>query len=85
METVTVLKFSVFLLVAKMNYIVPFVVTILLSFRGGFCAEIFLHEMLEDLSQKLEESNKRITQLLRHTMQLELFVSEKSRSSGNVS
>ena len=60
------------------------VVALLLVFRGGFCAEISLQEMLDDMSRRLEESDKRITDLLRHTMQLELFVSEKSRSSGMV-
>lgn len=83
-KIVSVQKFSIFFLVAKMNYIVPFVVAILMSFRGGFCAEISVQEMFDDLSKKLEDSNKRITELLRHTMQLELFVAEKSRSSGNI-
>ena len=76
------LKFSFLSLVVKMNCIVPFVFAILLCFRGTFCAEISLPETIEELSQKLEESNKRIADLLRHTMQLELFVSERSRSSG---
>ena len=62
--------------------ILPLMVASLLFFRGGFCAEISLQEMVDDMSRRLEESNKRITDLLRHTMQLELFVSEKSRSSG---
>jgi hypothetical protein len=64
--------------------IVPLVVAILLSFRGGFCADISLQEMLDDISRRLDESNKRITDLMRHTMQLELFVAEKSRSTGMV-
>jgi hypothetical protein len=62
--------------------IVPLVVAILLSCHGGFCAEITLQEMINEMSKKLEQSNKRVTDLLRHTMQLELFVSENLRSSG---
>ena len=60
------------------------VLAILLSIHGGFCAEISLQETLDDMSRRLEESDKRITDLLRHTMQLELFVSERFRSSGRV-
>ena len=69
--------------------IVPFLLAILLSFHGGSCADISLQEMIDEMSRrleksdkKLEESDKRITDLLRHTMQLELFVSERLRSSG---
>ena len=61
---------------------VPFLLAILLLFHGGSCADISLQEMIDEMSRKQKESDKRITDLLRHTMQLELFVSERLRSSG---
>ncbi|XP_028414209.1 uncharacterized protein LOC114537253 isoform X2 [Dendronephthya gigantea] len=61
---------------------VLFLLAILLTFHGGSCADISLQEMIEEMSRKLDESDKRITDLLRHTMQLELFVAERFRSSG---